>query len=182
MPIEGKVVDAVHLCDCGVLHTRDDDGVRRLDFMIAAPKTPDTPPSAMVYVPFWQLDSDVHIHYTRSEGGYFNKIFGKDWKGGRVHIFVPAVEWDPTTYKHWAGTLTSNPPQLYPASSFGPYDRVPVTVLEGEAAKMADFLILSFEAEKPGTLQEISYEVNVRGTKLLYLPFDRSQGAFRPAF
>jgi hypothetical protein len=181
-PIQGTAADRVFLCQCGVLHTRDDEGTRQLAYEVAAPKALDTPPSALLYVPFWRLDSEVTIHYERSEGGFFHKLFGKDWKGGRLLIFVPAVEWDPGTYKRWSTALTSKPPKYHRANSFGAYERMPVSVEEGEAKQLADFLILTFEAEKPGVLQDISYEVKVNHAALLYLPFDRSSKDFRPFF
>ena len=178
--LEGKVADRVYLCDCGVLHTRDDEGIRELTYIIAMPSNPQAPPSAVIYIPFWRLDSDVAIHYTRSEGGFFNKLFGKDWKGGRVSIYVPAMDWEPGTYKQWAGALTSNPPRFQPAKDFGAYEREPVVIDEVEAKQLADFLILTFEAEKPGVLQEISYEVKVFEMSVLYVPFDRGGGSFKP--
>ncbi|UCC93059.1 MAG: hypothetical protein JSW25_10450 [Thermoplasmata archaeon] len=178
--LEGKVADRVYLCDCGVMHTRDDKEVRQVKYTIALPRDPNAPPSAVIYIPFWRLDSDVMIHYTKSEGGFFNKLFGKDWKGGRVSIYVPALDWDPSTFKHWASTITSKPPNIHVGKDFGPFEREPVTMDEEEAKQMADFLILTFEAEKPGVLQQISYEVKVFDMALLYLPFDRSGKTFTP--
>ena len=180
--IEGRSGDRVFLCQCGVLHTRDDRGTRQLAYTIAAPESPDVPIPSVVYIPFWQLDSHVTIHHERSQGGFFHKLFGKDWRGGRIFIFVPAVDWDPGTYKHWASALTSQPPKVYSATTFGPYEQLPVTIEETEAGQLADFLILTFEAEKPGVLQDIAYEVKVLGSSLLYLPFDRSGGGLKPAF
>jgi hypothetical protein len=181
-PIQGKAADRVFLCTCGVLHTRDDDGTRQLEYAIAPPKPASAPPSAVLYVPFWRLDADVAIHYSRSTGmgGFFNKLFGKDWKGGRVSIYVPAVDWDPGTYKRWASTVTSSPPKFKMAQDFGPFEKMPVVIDETEAKQLADFLILTFEAEKSGVLQEMSYEVKVFGTSLLYLPFNRGEGSFTP--
>jgi hypothetical protein len=179
-PLEGKVADRVYLCDCGVMHTRDDDGVRDLKYTIAAPSNPSALPTAVIYIPFWRLDSDVAIHYTESKGGFFSKLFGKDWKGGRVSIYVPAVDWEPNTYKHWASKLTSNPPDIRPVKDFGSFERESVVVDEAEAQKLADFLILTFEAEKPGVLQKISYEVNVFEMSLLYVPFDKGGKTFQP--
>jgi hypothetical protein len=181
-PLEGKTTDQVFLCQCGVLHTRGEDGPREMPYTIAAPNRTDAPPEALVYVPIWRLDSDVKIHHSQSQGGILRKWFGKDWKGGRIHIFVPGVDWDTATFKHWSATLTGSPPKVYAASTFGPYERLPVTLDEKEAGQLADFLILTFEAEKSGVLQNISYEVKVLGTALLYLPFDRSKGDLRPAF
>jgi hypothetical protein len=178
--LEGKVADRVYLCDCGVLHTRDDEGVRQIKYIIASPSNPKAPPSNVIYIPFWRMDSDVVIHYTRSKGGFFSKLFGKDWKGGRVSIYVPALDWDPVLFKKWASSLTSKPPKISALKDFGPFEREPVTMEETEAKQMADFLILTFEAEKPGVLQEIGYEVKVFDMSLLYVPFDRSGKKFKP--
>ncbi|NOQ53090.1 MAG: hypothetical protein GQ558_00635 [Thermoplasmata archaeon] len=180
--IEGMTGDRVFLCQCGVLHTRDDQGTRELHYIIASPRSPSAAPGSIVFIPFWRLDSQVTIHHQRSEGGLLHKIFGKDWRGGRMYIFVPAMDWDPDTYKHWASTLTKSPPPIHPATSFGPYERWAVTIEEGEAAALADFLILTFEAEKPGVLQDISFEVRVLGSSMIYFPFDRSSSALKPFF
>jgi len=180
LPLEGKVADRVYLCDCGVMHTRDDEGERQVEYTIAKVADPSSPPSAVIYIPFWRLDSDVAIHYTQSTGGFFNKLFGKDWKGGRVSIYIPAVDWAPDTFKQWASTLTSHPPTIRPAEDFGPYEREPVVIDEVEAKQLADFLILTFEAEKPGVLQQISYEVKVFNMALLYVPFGRGGRSFQP--
>jgi len=180
--IEGKAGDRAFLCQCGVMHTRDDQGTRELQYFIATPRSPSAAPGSIVFIPFWRLDSQVTIHHQRSEGGWFHKIFGKDWRGGRMYIFVPALDWDPNTYKHWASTLTKSPPPIRPATSFGPYERWPMTLEEGEAAALADFMILTFEAEKAGVLQEISFGVRVLGSSLIYLPFDRSNNALKPFY
>jgi hypothetical protein len=181
-PITGIPGDRVFLCECGTLHTRDDEGKRPLSFDIAAHNARNPPPEVVIYIPFWRLDSDVRIHYQRSKGGFFHKLFGKDWKGGKVAIFVPAVDWQPSIYKEWASKITSNPPRYQRVQDFGPYQRMPLTIEEGEAKKLADFLILTFEAEKPGVLQEISYEVKVERATILYLPFNRTGGNLRPMF
>ena len=179
--IEGKTADLVFRCDCGVMHTRDDRGTRELAYQIASPRTGDVPPSALVFIPFWVLDSHVDIHHTSTEGGWFmRKILGKDHKDGRFYIFVPGVDWDPNTFKHWSSTFTKNPPRMHPATTFGPYERWAVTVEEGQASALADFMILTFEAEKPGTLQSISYEVKVLGIHLAYIPFLKGNKGLEP--
>jgi hypothetical protein len=171
-PIEGKTADLVFVCQCGVMHTRDDLGTREVAYQIASPRTGDVPPSSMVYIPFWVLDSVVTIHHSQSEGGWLlRKLLGQDGQGGRLYIFVPAVDWDPVTYKYWASIFTKNPPRFNPTSTFGPYERWAVTIEEDKASALADFMILTFEAEKQGVLQNISYEVGVSGTSLVYIPF-----------
>jgi hypothetical protein len=172
-PIQQKSGDLVFLCGCGKMHTRDDKGTHDVKYEIAALPREGGWPAPPVYYPVWKLDSEVAIHYTRSEGGggFFTKLFGKDWKGGRVFIWVPAIEGDPGSFKHWAQWLTSNSPKYSLAPSFGSLSRMSLNRGPEEAAALADFLILTFEAEKPGVLQDINYEVHVNDTILAYLPF-----------
>jgi hypothetical protein len=180
-PIEGKTADLVFLCQCGVMHTRDDHGTREMAYQVASPRTADVPPSSLVFIPFWVLDSVVSIYHTSSEGGWFmRKLLGQDGKGGRLYIFIPGVDWDPATFKHWASTFTKNPPRFHPATTFGPYERWAVTVEAEKAAALADFMILTFEAEKPGVLQSISYDVNVSSTALVYIPFLQGAKGLEP--
>jgi hypothetical protein len=55
-----------------------------------------------------------------------------------------------------------------------------VAVGEEAARKLADFLILTFEAEKPGVMQNIQYQVEVQHTKLVYLPFYQDGPNWQP--
>jgi len=52
-------------------------------------------------------------------------------------------------------------------------------VIDAEQAKqLADFIVLTYEAEKPGVLQDIAYEVKVNDSSLLYLPFVQLPSGF----
>ena len=44
--------------------------------------------------------------------------------------------------------------------------------------QLADFIVLTFEAEKPGVLQDIDYQVRVNDGTLVYLPFLQTGSGF----
>ena len=176
-PIQGTA-DRVFICDCGVAHTRDDAGTKTLRYEVAAPNPQAVAQAEPVYVPIWKINTNVAILRERSEGGFFNKLFGDNWKGGAVTIYVPAVEWDPQSWKHWSQTLTGKPPQYTPQQGFGSRKRMPVVLDAEQAKQLADFIVLTYEAEKPGVLQDIAYEVKVIDSSLLYLPFVQLPSGF----
>ncbi len=178
-PVQGDHADRVYVCgSCGTAHTRDDSGAKPLKYEIASPNPAAIAQGEPVYLPVWRLDSEVTINRARSEGGFLNKLFGKDWKGGRMMVFVPAIEWDPKSFKYWAQTLTTKPPQYTLAQGFGNHKRMALAISEEGAMQLADFLVLTFEAEQPGVLQDIDYTVKVHGTQLVYLPFLQTQAGF----
>ncbi len=178
-PVQGDHADRVYVCgSCGTAHTRDDSGSKPLKYEIAAPNPAAIAQGEPVYLPVWRLESEVTINRTRTEGGFLNKLFGKDWKGGRMMIFVPAVDWDPKSFKYWAQTLTTKPPTYTPAQGFGKHKRMALGLSVEDAMALADFLVLTFEAEQPGVLQDIDYSVKVHGSQLVYLPFLQTQSGF----
>ena len=51
-----------------------------------------------------------------------------------------------------------------------------------EAKEMADFVVVTIEAEKPGVLQSLDYTLTVHDAKLVYMPFVSTQRGLVPAF
>lgn len=182
-PSYSKTSDNLFLCDCGTLHTIENGKSKIVYYEIAAFRQilPGTP----LYIPFWRLGSMVTIHSEHVEGASVFKLREMltektSEKGGFLYIFVPGIEMDPIKYKNWAAYFTCNPPKYDLASKFEA-QRVPCIIDEPSAKKLADFLILSFEAEKPGVLQHIDYDVQIRDVKLIYLPFYWNNADYVPA-
>lgn len=173
-PVEQEYLDTVFYCPCGYLHTRDDEGIHAIRYDIAAPDPRAVASSRVVYAPFWRLDSHVTVHHERSKGGFFRRLFGRDWKGGRIFIFIPAVEWGLGEFKRWASALTRNPPRYRQAKGFGHHGRLPVSLSAEEAEHLADFLVMVIEVDKPGTLQELDFSMRFNDAVLTYLPMVRS--------
>jgi hypothetical protein len=85
-------------------------------------------------------------------------------------------------FKGMAVDFTVNPPPYSTRMDFGLVPRLPTVVKRGEAMEMADFVVVTIEAERPGVLQYLDYALTVHDAKLVYLPFVSTQRGLVPAF
>lgn len=173
VPPEANQGDTVLLCTCGAAHTRNGEA-RLVDYEVAAPNRPG--PGALVYIPFWRVLGYVRIFSEQVSGGTLWRLAqlftGESQPNeGWVNVFVPATPVDPETFKAWATGFTNRPPIVRRAEGFGGGSRLPTLVTTDVAARLADFIILSNEAERPGTLQSIQYAFDPREFHLHYFPF-----------
>lgn len=198
-PIKGSGSELLFYCvECGALHTRTQDGkTETIEYEIAAfnPQVEtkigtNTIPAGKtrerVYIPFWQVFAQVIIIQQEVAGGFITKLaglIGGTADGtGPMTVFVPAIELDGERFKAIATMLTASPPVYVVSTKFEVNTiRLPCTVTAAEALELADFIVLSNEAEKPGVLQKLSYEMKIQRTKLLFIPFLRADGALFPA-
>jgi hypothetical protein len=181
-PIYMKQKDRLFYCDkCNVMHTRD-DGVERIDFEVG-----EFNPGAQgdrVFMPFWRVYASFQLRSKNVEGGSLYKL--ASWlKGGsdsgNMFIYIPASDLDPGSFKRLASQLTMSNPRYATRLNFGGIPRMPVALTKKEAAELADFVVVSMEAEQPGVLQRLDYTLTVNDTKMVYLPFVRSASALTPA-
>ncbi len=171
-----------HCRSCGTIHTREPEE-RVVEYQVAP--FGRRLRGAPYYMPVWRLKTWVHVRHQRVEGGFLHKLgnlfSGPDPNQGYLDVYVPAPDLDPGTFRHWAKTFTSHPPRFAPARDFGNVPRLPAVVTEGEARNLADFMILTFEAEKPGVLQTIDYTTRVDAASVVFVPFYWDQGRYQVA-
>jgi hypothetical protein len=182
-PIYSKQRDQLFYCDrCNVLHTRN-GGVEKVDFEIADSKK--SVPSEKVYVPFWRLYCSFIIRSKSVEGGHMFRLAswlkGQD-DSGTLFIYIPAGDFDPMTFKKLATDLTVSSPKYSTRLDFGGVRRMPAHMSKEEASELADFVVVTMEAEKPGVLQRLDYSLTVNGSKVVYLPFIMYPTGLAPAF
>lgn len=173
-PIIMKQKDQLFYCDsCKTLHVRD-GGITVVDYEIADFGR-GASQSDRVYVPFWRLYCSFSIQNVRVEGGgvfkLSNWLKGGTGTSGDIFIFVPASDFDPATFKRMAIMLTSTPPRYSSRADFNNVPRLPATMSREEAMQMAHFVVITMEAEKPGTLQDLDYSLKVNDARAIYLPF-----------
>lgn len=171
-PISMKQKDRAFYCSqCNAIHVRD-GGIEKLDYEVA-----EFNPSAQgekVYMPFWRIYASLVIRSKSVEGGTLFKITSLlkgTANGGNMFIYIPASEMDTANFRRIATQFTANPPRYSTRLNFGAAGRLPTVVSKREAAEMADFVIVTMEAEQPGVLQRLDYSLTVNDTKLVYLPF-----------
>ena len=183
VPAEANKGDTVLLCTCGTAHTRNGE-VRVVDYEVAAPNR--SAPGTLAYLPFWRVLGYVRIFWRKVEGGTLWKLAalftGQTRPNeGWVNVFVPATPLDPETFKAWATGLTNRPPVYRRAEGFAGGTRMPTLVTMDVAARLADFILLSNEAEQPGVLQDLQYTFEPREFHLHYLPFAWDGRQYTPA-
>jgi hypothetical protein len=176
-PIRKGEPDLVFLCECGALHTRHDSDARELKHEVAVARQETGRSQELTLVPFWRLECQVTIRHLASKEGFLSRLaraasgaeVGQG--GGATTVWVPAPEWDPASFKQWATWLSTDNPSLEYGGDLGTAKRLAVDIGRDEAVTLADFVILTIEAERPGVLQELDYEVAVNQVVLVYLPF-----------
>jgi hypothetical protein len=182
-PIYSKVKDMAFYCShCRTMHIRN-GGVNIIDFDIAEFNINSAPDR--VYLPYWRLFTTFTINESKVAGGTLHKL-GRLLKGtangGNLFIYIPAWETEVAEFKRWAMDMTEAQPIYSLRTDFNNVDRYPTAMSREEAMQMADFVIVTLEAEKPGTLQYLEYGLQVQDARLIYLPYVRTASGVVPGF
>ena len=181
-PIYMKQVDRMFYCDkCNIMHVRN-GGIEKVDFEIA--EFNQTASGERVYMPFWRVYATFIIRSKSVEGGSLFRL--ANWlKGssdtGNIFIYIPATELDPGSFKQLAAQFTTSSPRYPTRLNFANVPRLPVAVGKQEASELADFVVVTMEAEQPGVLQRLDYSLTVNDTKMVYMPFVKSPQGLVPA-
>ncbi len=182
-PIMMKRVDRFFLCDkCGTLHVRD-GGIEQIQYEIA--DFARGVQGEKVYVPFWRVFASFAIRTKKVEGGSIFRL--SQWikgesDGGDMFVYIPAVELDVNTFKKLAVSMTLASPRYPTRLDFGGVERMPAAVSKDEAVELADFVVVTMEAEEPGVLQNLDYSLTVKDAKVVYMPFVRTSAGLHPAY
>jgi endogenous inhibitor of DNA gyrase (YacG/DUF329 family) len=176
-PIYMKQKDEMFYCqNCGAIHYRDVHGVHRVPYEIADIRADlkSSPSARPLYMPFWRLYCNFNIRSREVQGGTLHKLaalFKGTSNGGMLYIYVPAADLDTVTFRRWAVALTTGAPSFVARADFANIERLPTSVNQEEAIELADFVAVTLEAEQPGTLQYLDYDLKVQEAKMVYLPF-----------
>lgn len=176
--IYSKEKDRLFFCtQCNTMHVRD-GGVEKIEYEIAE-FNPNTPAQGeRVYMPFWRVYATLVVRSKSVEGGTLFKL--TQWlKGGsdsgNMFIYIPATDLDAASFKVIASQMTQRQPRYATRLNFGTVRRLPASVTKEEAKEMADFVVVSMEAEQPGVMQRLDYSLTVHDAKVVYLPYTLSQ-------
>jgi len=181
-PIQMKQKDKVFYCtQCNTMHIRD-GGIEKLDYEVA--EFNPTVQGERAYMPFWRIYATFVVRSKSVEGGALFKLStmlkgGSD--SGNMFIYVPAAELDTANFRRIAVQFTSNPPRYPTRLNFGNVARLPAAISKQEAGELADFVVVTMEAEQSGVLQRLDYDLTVNDTRLVYLPFVRTAQGLMPA-
>jgi hypothetical protein len=179
-PVYGKDIDSVIVCPkCGALQARDGT-VSVVEY--EAGKFTRAGDGEKVYLPFWKLGVSYDVKSERVEGALLQKLAGQIGGSGNIDMMLPAFDLEPLKFKDLAKGLTLQAPR-YAAGPLEPnVRREPCKVTIGMTDEMADFLFVTIEAEKAGTLQTLSYDLKVGSKKLVYLPYYKKNNDLVPGY
>jgi hypothetical protein len=181
-PVYGKDVDNVILCSrCGTLQARN-GSVSVVEYEAGAfTKASD---GEKLYLPFWKLGVAYDIKMEDVRGGLLGKLAGTAAKtgAGGVVMMLPAFELEPLKFKEIAKALTLQPPAYTPGTLEPSVRREVCKVSLDMTDEMADFLFVTIEAEKPGILQQLAYDLKVTAKKLVFLPYYKKGNDLVPGY
>jgi hypothetical protein len=137
--------------------------------------------SEVVYKPFWLMKANVEILERTAAGGFMKNLFGgSNSSSGSITFYIPAFYCSLDNLKKIASAFTQkNPvasPQKYNAKLTG------FAYGKEDAKKLAEFLLISFEAEKSDTMKTFRYNITFNSFEILGIPFYKvGDGKFKDA-
>ena len=170
-PLKSKERDRMLICEhCGSLSLFADGKTSTVEFAIVKPAIEEKDP--LWYIPFWVVSADVIVHREKISGGGISRtVTGQKQMRGKRDFYICAADAVPEeNARVWNMELTINQPEFATIPEFKNGNRIVMTMEKETAENNAEFIFLRYEAEIPGTLQELNYDFIVKSTKVLYLP------------
>jgi hypothetical protein len=173
-PIYSKQKDSVFYCEkCNTLHERN-GAAKVIDYEIADFNKQTA--EQKVYMPFWRIYATLKINHEAVAGGSLRKL--RNWikgddSGGTIFVYIPATPMDKESFRRMAVDMTTQPPQYRTRLDFAKIERMPTSITKEEATRMADFVVVTIEAEKSGVLQELDFNLTVHDARMVYIPFTK---------
>lgn len=129
----------------------------------------------MIYKPFWLIKAHIQVFERKASGNFLKKLFGgsADTDSGDVKFYIPAFYCSLESMKDLATEFTMK----HPVASPQKYNTKLVGFAYGkeDAKKLAEFILISLEAEKSDVMKNFSYKIEFNSMEILGIPF-YSQG------
>ena len=160
--------DHLFMCErCETLHDIEENASHMLECEVVRL---DNENDNTQYLPVWKLKSEVTVNSSQSDG-FWSSMYRADYASKRaLDIFIPAWDTDPASFRSWAINLTTKKWNYKMDGRIGRHKRVPATVSRKQAYELADFVVVTIEAEKPGTMQYLDYSLNILDSSVVYIP------------
>jgi hypothetical protein len=149
----------------------EEKGVRPLEVRFARAVVD----SGVTWRPFWiavgRVTFDLRQTYGRDRGP------DELWSSPQTFV-LPAFECTVEEAAAWGGGFLRNPPALVPGEG-GKLERV--TVEADEAKVLAEFVVLTVEAERRDQLKAVAFTLDLEAPVLWALPFTGTEGSLQLA-
>ncbi|MEW6308512.1 MAG: hypothetical protein AB1492_05645 [Bacillota bacterium] len=169
-----KPGEVAFLCkQCGVGCEAVDDELVQVPVEFAVPKR--DPGALACYLPVWVFAAQLKL--SRQSAG-FSLFGGRNSGEYDLKFYVPAFAGGLATLKQLGAGLTRKQPE---------YDTILRQQLAGialrreDAKRVADYLLITIEAEKPDMLQGLTYSLELSQAKLLGIPCVRQGDKLKEA-
>ncbi len=125
----------------------------------------------MIYKPFWLIKTHIEITERKASGNFLKNIFGgsNDNTSGDITFYIPAFYCSIDAMKNLATQFTIKNPVASPQK----YNTKLVGFAYGkeDAKKLAEFILISLEAEKSDTMKSFKYNLRFDSMEILGIPF-----------
>jgi len=132
------------------------------------------PEGELIYKPFWYLKTNVEILVRESDAGFFSRTFGNtNTTSGSVNFYIPAFSCPIEFTRQLAIAYTQRNPVSSPQKK-----SVKITGFnygKEDARKLAEFVLISIEAEKKDTMKQFEYRIDFNSFEILGIPFYKLQ-------
>lgn len=130
----------------------------------------------MIYKPFWLLRTNITIHERKATGNFLKNLFGgsNENASGDITFYIPAFYCPIDAMKQLATEFTMRNPVASPQK----YNTKLVGFAYGkeDAKKLAEFVLISLEAEKKDVMKSFQYTINFESMEILGIPFYNQGG------
>ncbi len=180
--IKAEPDDHVYYCgNCGtgfeLINEKDELAVVNIDFALPVKKQD----AEIIYLPFWVFDTNIQISSRDSSAtlgsaaGFIKNIFsGGDGSKPVTKFYVPAFDTPISNIRRLGMEFTKNQPEL---ESIKKDKLTGCRFSSRDAEKLADFIFLSIEAEKPDMLKNITYSLGLSSPRATGIPFYKTGGS-----
>ncbi len=125
----------------------------------------------LIYRPFWLLKTSISVEERKASGNFLKNLFGGSAENanGSITFYIPAFYCSIDAMKELASQFTlKNPvasPQKYNTKLTG------FAYGKEDAKKLAEFILISLEAEKSDTMKNFKYDMRFDSMEILGIPF-----------
>ncbi|MCB0723961.1 MAG: hypothetical protein KDC73_04620 [Ignavibacteriae bacterium] len=165
-----EVNDNITYCtSCGSGFEINDGDLQPIEINFAATAIRDN--GEIVYKPFWYIKAHIDILERKASGNFFKNLFGGSGENasGDIIFYIPAFYCQLDAMKNIATQFTiKNPvasPQKYNSKLVG------FAYGKEDAKKLAEFILISLEAEKSDTMKTFKYNITFNEMEILGVPF-----------
>lgn len=129
------------------------------------------------YLPFWRFDAAVEVSDILSEGN--NETGLPDISGERSY-YICASDTPRYISEPMEIDLTIRNPEIVKDSHGKDGNFKSIYINKNTAKELTEFLFLRYEIDKPGVLQVLRYNLEIKSEKIVYIPYFKVENKYIP--